>query len=295
MKTFLLGVGAQKSATTWLYEYLHAHQHCDLGFKKEYHVFDALLVPELGTRRFMVDNLRHVRNLTKQKIENVESKTPALDIKLEHALRAASFYIDTENYGHYFERLYDANIATKVVGDITPSYSMLEAKDFAFIKRLLERHGFNVKVIFLMRDPVERAYSAARMSIRTLEATGKAAEVTAESIMNRQIKNFANINKRGRYDLTIQALEQVFDADDIHYAFYETIFDNAEVRKVTNFLGIDFISGDFDRKVNASPHPTKLSQKSTIDAKEHFEEVYSFCKTKFGEEFIERIWQGPAI
>lgn len=293
MKTFLLGVGAQKSATTWLYEYLQAHQHCDLGFKKEYHVFDALFVPNLGTHRFMVNNLRHVRNLTKQKIDSVENKTPALDIKLEHALRAASFYIDTENYGHYFEQLYDVNTATKVVGDITPSYSMLEAKDFAFIKRLMERHGFNVKVIFLMRDPVERAYSAARMSIRDGATTDKTAEITAESIVNRQIKNSANINNRGRYDLTIKALEQVFNAGDIYYGFYETIFDNAEVRKITNFLGIDFMSADFDRKVNASPHLTKLNPKTTIDAREHFEEVYSFCKAKFGEEFIERIWQGP--
>ena len=294
MKTFLLGVGAQKSATSWLYSYLQTHEHCDLGFMKEYHVFDALFAPHIRLRDFMVNNLKTVQELTELKIKKLNGKTPVLDAKLDRALKVASFYTDTENYAHYFDQLHGANKKTKVVGDITPSYNMLEAEGFAFVKALLERHRFKVKVIFLMRDPVERAYSAARMHIRNLEATDKVVRGTAEEVMNRQIEG-ANNFRRGQYDLTIKALEQVFDADDIHYGFYETLFDDAEIRKITNFLGIDFMAPDFDKKVNSSPRPTELSEESIIQARHRFEEVYHFCKAKFGEEFIERIWQRRAI
>ena len=37
---FVLGVGAQKAGTTWLHEYLASLPEVDLGFMKEYHVFD---------------------------------------------------------------------------------------------------------------------------------------------------------------------------------------------------------------------------------------------------------------
>ena len=35
---FVLGIGAQKAGTTWLYEYLKAQNHSNMGFTKEYHV-----------------------------------------------------------------------------------------------------------------------------------------------------------------------------------------------------------------------------------------------------------------
>jgi sulfur relay (sulfurtransferase) complex TusBCD TusD component (DsrE family) len=294
MKTFLLGVGAQKSATSWLYTYLRRHEQCDLGFRKEYHVFDALFVQDISLRNYMINSLETVHKLTELKFKKVKGKTPKLDIKLDGALKAASFYTDTENYAHYFDQLHGANTKTKVVGDITPSYSLLEVDNFTFVKELLERHGFKVKVIFLMRDPVERAYSAARMANRNLEAADKVTKKTAEEVMKLQMKRPASF-RRGQYDLTIRALEQVFDADDIHYGFYETLFNDAEVRKITNFLGIDFMTADFDEKVNSSPRPIDLSEASITQARQSFEEVYSFCKAKFGEEFIERIWLRRAI
>lgn len=45
-KTFLLGMGAQKSGTTWLHRILTARQDANFGFTKEYHVLDAVYVPE---------------------------------------------------------------------------------------------------------------------------------------------------------------------------------------------------------------------------------------------------------
>lgn len=56
-KTFLLGVGAQKAGTTWLYDYLNDHPQTDMGLYKEYHLFDNLHVPS-PTPRPRQDNWR---------------------------------------------------------------------------------------------------------------------------------------------------------------------------------------------------------------------------------------------
>ena len=40
-KVFILGVGCQKGGTTWLHKQLDKHPNVNMGFTKEYHVFDA--------------------------------------------------------------------------------------------------------------------------------------------------------------------------------------------------------------------------------------------------------------
>ena len=60
-KTFLLGVGAQKAGTTWVYRYLRSHPACAMGPIKEYAVFDTHERPELfsGRSRNRFERLRH--------------------------------------------------------------------------------------------------------------------------------------------------------------------------------------------------------------------------------------------
>ena len=43
---FLLGTGCQKGGTAWLHDYLGSSAETDLGFMKEYHVWDRLDLAE---------------------------------------------------------------------------------------------------------------------------------------------------------------------------------------------------------------------------------------------------------
>ena len=47
-----------------------------------------------------------------------------------------------------------------MTGDISPGYSILKAVHLGNIRKFLENAGFAVKVIFIMRDPIERNWSA---------------------------------------------------------------------------------------------------------------------------------------
>ena len=66
-------------------------------------------------------------------------------------------YIDLESYSELFEAK-----AALLSGDITPGYSMLNDE---LIERIVA-HFPDAKVIFLARDPVERAWSQLSMEVR---------------------------------------------------------------------------------------------------------------------------------
>jgi hypothetical protein len=66
-------------------------------------------------------------------------------------------YIDMENYARLF-----AHKGPRLSGDITPAYSMLNDE---MIERVVSYFP-NLKVIFLARDPVERAWSQLSMGVR---------------------------------------------------------------------------------------------------------------------------------
>ena len=42
MKTFILGVGAQKCGTTWLYDQFKANKMVNMGFLNKYHILDSI-------------------------------------------------------------------------------------------------------------------------------------------------------------------------------------------------------------------------------------------------------------
>jgi hypothetical protein len=70
---------------------------------------------------------------------------------------SALSYIDLENYGRLFEHK-----GSLVSGDISPAYSTVSDE---VIQRVVNSFP-NLKVIFLARDPVERAWSQLSMGIR---------------------------------------------------------------------------------------------------------------------------------
>lgn len=290
MKTFLLGVGCQKGGTTWLHNYIDQNPASDLGFRKEYHIFDAHWLPDRSTRHFYSQAVDRLIGRAKKHKPTFQKNGTKPDRMLEKSLLHVSFLNNTENYAEYFSRLYSANDSTKLVGDITPSYSGLSVENYKEIRRLLENHGFHIKVIFLMRDPIERAYSAARMKSRRNRNKADQSSIDPVAFFNKRIKT-PGFELRSRYQHTIEALDAAFDKEDVLYGFYETLFSENEVKRITDFLGIDYLAPDFEKRVNASPNPVKLDAESIASARDHYDSTYRACMDRFGESFIKSIWK----
>jgi hypothetical protein len=133
-----LCIGAQKSGTTWLYQQLNLHPDFWMPPRKELHYFD-----QLG----------------RAKLFGVLRKEDERDLRFLEAMKKLSDqpFIDLEGYARLFE-LKGALIS----GDITPAYSTLNEE---IISRIVRRFP-KLKVIFLARDPVERALSQLSMAVR---------------------------------------------------------------------------------------------------------------------------------
>jgi hypothetical protein len=133
-----LCVGAQKGGTSWLYRQLESHPDFWMPPIKELHYFDELSrVPAVTSARLRDDRDRRF-------LENIKRLS-------------ARSHLDLEDYARLFEPK-----GSFLSGDITPAYSMLSDE---IIERIVDRFP-NLKVIFLARDPVERAWSQLSMGVR---------------------------------------------------------------------------------------------------------------------------------
>ena len=133
-----LCVGAQKAGTSWLYRQLESHPDFWMPPVKELHYFDEL------SRVPPVRSARARDEVGRDFLENVK------------CLSARS-HLDLEHYGRLF-----AAKRSLISGDITPAYSTLTDE---IIERVVN-HFPNMKVVFLARDPVERAWSQLSMGVR---------------------------------------------------------------------------------------------------------------------------------
>lgn len=277
-KIFLLGVGCQKGGTTWLHSQLMANEQVDLGFTKEYHVFDVLHLK--GAKYFKGRKVRELKEvLSKDKLMSAD----------KHLLKYIDFYRDTNNYYDYFDYLWYKNPKTTLVGDITPSYSGLPATVYQEIKHQLELRGFTVKVIFIMRDPVERCRSMTKMGVKILNNTnrsdGKSPEETLEELYDTEF-----CESRTDYQSTIHNLEQVFDKENLYYGLYETLFEESNLKAIKEFLELSEFNPDINKKVNFSQekNSTDTPELSEKIAK-HYSHVYEFCAKNFNTE---KHWNG---
>jgi len=133
-----LCVGAQKGGTSWLYHQLNFHPDFWMPSVKEVHYFDAL---------------------TRVKRPNLPPCKDERDRRFLERITelGAQAHIDLHGYSQLFKPK-----AELLSGDITPAYSLLHDE----LIELIVSYFPNLKVIFLARDPVERAWSQLSMNAR---------------------------------------------------------------------------------------------------------------------------------
>ena len=270
---FVLGVGAQKAGTTWLHEYLGSLPEVDLGFMKEYHVFDQ----------------NHVQDTTpgrKKRLKNyLDSFFRTDSLSIRHKFRR-----NHKHYFSYFRKLVDGSSQVFITGDITPSYAALPVKVLRYIKSQLEKNGFRVRVIFLMRDPVARCISANRMysSPRLLESPGDGA-LEAELLAKKYQQTRFQI--RTRYDLTIINLEQVFTPGELYLGFYEELFSDKAIAEICSFLELPFRPGKYEQVVHGSLVKSELPETIKSEVRSYYSQVYDFTVNRFGQDKMKKLWK----
>lgn len=260
-KTFLFGVGAGKSGTTWLHRYLSRRGDIFMPRPKELHYFDAKYRPD------MVGPARK-RRLKSKKYKNAADPE-----------RGAESLHDDHAYREFFRKRVPEDI--NVFGEITPGYALIGEQVYRKIRELFP----HIRVIFLMRDPVERFYSHVRMNRNNRAARSLPPQEIAELL------NHPRYTELSAYEHTIRALEAVFARDEIVYLFYETLFRDETVAALCDFLGVDYRPADFEDVAKSGGTHDPISPLLHERFMEKFQPTYRFCRQKFGAD-LPKQWHG---
>lgn len=256
--TFLLGLGAQKAGTAWMHRYLESSPQCDPGFRKEYHVWDAVDLPS--------------GRVVRERIEKQGGDR-------------ARFLHEPDAYFDYFTGLLSGG--ARLTADITPAYAGLSVERLAGIRAEFQRREVRPVAVYLMRDPVERVWSAVRMDARRRGIDHPGA---VENRL-RKVTDDDQYARRTRYDAAIARIDEAFGRDAAFYGFYESLFDESTLRDLCAFLRIDFHEPDFGRQVNVSPKEDgELSDDTVRALVQRFAPVYEAVAARFPDVDLTALW-----
>ncbi|NNU81831.1 sulfotransferase [Halovulum dunhuangense] len=271
--TILFCIGAQKAGTTWLYEYLAGHPDCHLRAVKELHYFNTVDASDpMHGRVHIVERAERIRaKLSKAWFfQHRDRRRELADI--EEWLKVTP---DPEDraYAAYLRRRWKGQ---KLIGDITPAYATLDRGGFARMARL----GEDVRFVFVLRDPVERAWSQARMM-----GSGEASDAEVEATVRRIFDAFIRGDKTGMqlrsdYARTLNELLAAVPRERIHVMFFEEMFDQKALDRLTDFLGIRHWPGKFE-KISHRGRPLALDDERRRRASRALAGQYAFCEQFF--------------
>jgi hypothetical protein len=261
-KLFLLGLGAQKAGTTWLYSYLASASNVATDGVKEYHVWDVHHLPDSANGRV-----------------SREDSTQNLARRIQYALQQ-----DPSGYFRYFDTFLEKS-GRQVSCDITPSYAGLGSAALASVREGFAQRGIATRAIFLMRDPVERCWSAARMQGR-LRAGDEA--VTDEQVLAHVALPGAQL--RTRYDVTIGEMDKAFAPEDRYVGLYEDMFRPENIARLSAFCRVSARPELAEDKVMVTPVKRSLSEDTLSRIARQFRPVYDFAASRYPQ--ARDLWLG---
>jgi hypothetical protein len=268
-----LCIGAQKAATSWLWTILRQHPDVWMPPLKEIHYFDHIFVPE---NRAWTHN--HIKKGVSDSLRWHVAKGAVNLTYFKYLVDVATENPFTEEWYRYCYS--PSNASGKMLGDITPEYSTIPEEGIQYVKNLL---GCDLKLIYIIRNPVDRAISQLKMNL-----TRKGMERENDETWMQAAKDPV-IQQRGDYKTYVQQWENNFPSDQILYLPYKQVKINAAglIKSVESHLGISSFSNYVG--LEKSIHKTKEAAVPPVVG-DYFRTILAeqenFIKTRFGEKFF---------
>lgn len=249
-----LGIGAPRAGTTWLWTVLRQHPQIWMPPRKELHYFDR------AEKYPTASHLQHERLLTRLFRLDRSSR------KWWRVFATDVYYLLTGRnkaseipwlMRYHFRRVNDAwylslfdNHRDRTRGEITPAYCLLDAEDVRRVHALLPE----VKLLYTLRDPVERSWSQIRFGM------GRRGLKINEQAMPEIERRASTLSQQWTNDYvgTLKKWRAVYPAERMFILFQDQIEQEPEglIRDIYRFLGVDesfrLPPGLLRRKVNAS-------------------------------------------
>ena len=236
---FFFCIGVQKAGTTWLYNNLCAHPEISMALLKEMHFFD---------------DLEEGHNLTKRRLKSRTLRKRLWTFSQLGSFRPGNIWKYIWFYRYVFLKRSDRTVGrykqlllklrhkdTKVIGDNTPQYSVLSERTIQLIKN----HFPELKVVLILRNPVERDWSQMRMML----SLDKLQEDEVDKFIQKE-------NRRSDYLSMLEHWSQCFGRNRMKICFFEDLKNDplALLNDICGFLDVSRLTAIPHRDpANASP------------------------------------------
>lgn len=251
-KVFLLCPGIQKCGTTILYDVLQHSNNANLGKFKELKVHGKHNKLSIFSMLYLL--LSKPKTTKKIILRFLFQKFPCLYYKYFHFL--------TYN--------------KEITGDISPNYNELSKAEYSNILSILQKK-FNVKIILLLRDPVERTFSQIRMMrrLKTLKKLDYKTNIYALSDQQILLKYYKhkNFTKKNNYEYSINKIKKLDNIKPL-ILFNENLKNSVE--QINNYLNTNIKKNSFD-KMKFSNGNTELDKDKLDIIYNYYRDTYNFC------------------
>ena len=214
------------------------------------------------------------------------------ELRANAELKISRFYQEPEDYFDYFDSILTEDSSFSV--DITPMYCGLPVEAFTRIRSAFSKRNIEVRVMYILREPVTRLESALKMSLKLSGRLPETNSVQILKMMNSALHS-REVCPRDDYQLTWSRLHQSFAPDEVYTGFYETLFTNDEIGKLAAFLELDSNLFDVSAKYNTSKFHFLHNKNDILRFQSHKRDRYNFVEKQFGfdlthwEEALESI------
>jgi hypothetical protein len=238
-----LCIGAQKAGTTWLHDNLSRQPGVWLPPVKELHFLDHPK-PHLVKRLF--DQRSHHKRaranfwsaLKRSASEGGSASELAYAGRLAFARRDWCWY----------ESLFPAD-GSLISGEVCPGYARLSAE---VIEAIVARNP-RIRIIYLLRDPIDRAWSALAMHFRKKRGTSIIERPPGEIIARLKSPKF---KAHSGYSANVERWLGRVPGEQIYFGFFDRIRQSPHdyFAEILRFLGVEDVpaSAAVDELVNAS-------------------------------------------
>lgn len=269
-----MGIGAQRSGTTWLGHYLRRHPQVGFSPLKEVRFFDSKYLADLaGIVHSPLQTRLAIRGLARQAVFRPLT-APALAWHLMGIRRHAP-----NHYRRYMETLLRNRDAA---GEISPSYAALPSEAIRHMEALLDRPRYFLS----LRNPADRLISELEFTHGTLKAKVEYdPEQPTESVLERAA-NSRHLDFKG----AIGRYGQSADPARLHILFFEDLFAPEKHQGVLDglcdHLGIAHQPSAIGAPVNASQ--SFVRDQTDRDAVVHaLRPQYEFAAERFSDALPE--------
>ena len=250
-----LSIGAMKAGTTWLYSLLSRHPELHFSLEKEVHyLYDAYVWPSITSRlKRQPRNLRNDMRLMRARDTYLNRIRPGQDTPAMIGAKIAAIrqYLSEPIDDHWYQKLFQDRPDGAYACDFSNLSALLSARHWARV----EAKCTKLRVLYTMRDPVERLWSHAKFF---LEHSGQPEAVDtwgAEQYI--KLLSKPHISVHSEYGKVVRTLRKALPETSHCFLFYEDIHADRRgaLRQIEEFLEIapfDYPENLFDRRQAAS-------------------------------------------